>query len=65
MHKPHTGQEIPGLSRVLELPQLPVVKALKEHQRRYSADEGEKHVPLGVPYVALRAQEGLSSLSGQ
>src|SRR5690349_7323437 len=41
----------------VELRELAVVEAREEEQRGYRADERHEHVPLGVPDVALSAEE--------
>src|SRR5690606_14862144 len=57
-----TGSPDAGQSRTSRPPEpheLPVVPAGQEPLRRDGADEGEAHIPLRVPHVALCAEEGV------
>jgi len=40
-------------------PQFPIMTATERHLRQNRPDQGEKHVPLGVPDFALGAEKGL------
>src|SRR5262249_6277406 len=52
-------------SRDAQARELAVVLAREQQLRRDRADEREEHVPLRVPGVALRAEEGLRRLAAE